>query len=66
MACQIRCGVAGRRGSRRQFGPRSGEWTRDVGKTHLLARSIRAGSVCINCCHMDEYLNVKSVRIKTD
>ena len=68
---------------------RSGLWTRDVGKAHRLARSIRAGSVWINCYqamdpavpfggykmsgygresgmqHVEEYLNVKAVWIRT-
>ena len=71
------------------FGLGSGLWTRDVTKAHKLARSIRAGSVWINCYqamdpavpfggykmsgygresgkqHVEEYLNVKSVWIKT-
>lgn len=78
------------RGNKTQFGLGSGVWTRDVGKAHKLARSIRAGSVWINCYqamdpavpfggykmsgygresgvqHLEEYLNVKSVWIKTD
>ncbi|RYH05591.1 MAG: aldehyde dehydrogenase family protein, partial [Alphaproteobacteria bacterium] len=72
------------------FGLGSGLWTRDVNKAHRLARSIRAGSVWINCYqamdpavpfggykmsgygresgkqHVEEYLNVKAVWIKTD
>lgn len=72
------------------FGFGSGLWTRDVSKAHRLARSIRAGSVWINCYqamdpavpfggykmsgygresgkqHVEEYLNVKAVWIKTD
>ncbi|MBS7809393.1 aldehyde dehydrogenase family protein [Roseococcus pinisoli] len=71
------------------FGLGSGLWTRDVTKAHKLAKSIRAGSVWINCYqamdpavpfggykmsgygresgkqHVEEYLNVKSVWIKT-
>jgi aldehyde dehydrogenase (NAD+) len=71
------------------FGLGSGVWTRDVSKAHKLARSIRAGSVWINCYqamdpavpfggykmsgygresgkqHVEEYLNVKAVWIKT-
>jgi aldehyde dehydrogenase (NAD+) len=72
------------------FGLGSGVWTRDVSKAHRLARSIRAGSVWVNCYqamdpampfggyemsgygreggkqHLEEYLNTKSVWIKTD
>src|ERR1700755_2577781 len=72
------------------FGLGSGVWTRDVSKAVKLAKSIRAGSVWINCYqamdpavpfggykmsgygresgvqHLEEYLNVKSVWIKTD
>jgi aldehyde dehydrogenase (NAD+) len=72
------------------FGLGSGLWTQDVSKAHKLARSIRAGSVWIDCYqamdpavpfggykmsgygrksgkrHVDEYLNVKSVWIKTE
>src|ERR1700710_2554459 len=78
------------RGNQTQFGLGSGVWTRDVGKAHKLARSLRAGSVWINCYqamdpavpfggykmsgygresgvqHLEEYLNVKAVWIKTD
>src|SRR5579862_5095267 len=78
------------RGNKTQFGLGSGVWTRDVGKAHRLAKSIRAGSVRINCYqamdpavpfggykmsgygresgvqHLEEYLDVKSVWIKTD
>jgi aldehyde dehydrogenase (NAD+) len=77
------------RANRTSFGLGSGVWTRDVGKAHKLARSIRAGSVWINCYqamdpavpfggykmsgygresgkqHVEEYLNVKAVWIKT-
>jgi aldehyde dehydrogenase (NAD+) len=77
------------RGNRTSFGLGSGVWTRDVNKAHKLARSIRAGSVWINCYqamdpavpfggykmsgygresgkqHVEEYLNVKAVWIKT-
>ena len=37
------------RGNNTQFGLGSGVWTKDVNKAHKLARSIRAGSVWINC-----------------
>ena len=71
------------------FGLGSGVWTRDVSKAHHLAKSIRAGSVWVNCYqamdpavpfggykmsgygresgkeHLEEYLNVKAVWIKT-
>ena len=71
------------------FGLGSGVWTRDVSKAHKLAKSIRAGSVWVNCYqamdpavpfggykmsgygresgkqHVEEYLNVKAVWIKT-
>lgn len=77
------------RGNNTSFGLGSGVWTRDVSKAHSLARSLRAGSVWVNCYqamdpavpfggykmsgygresglqHVDEYLNVKSVWIKT-
>lgn len=77
------------RANRTSFGLGSGVWTRDVSKAHTLARSIRAGSVWINCYqamdpavpfggykmsgygresgkqHVEEYLNVKAVWIKT-
>jgi aldehyde dehydrogenase (NAD+) len=77
------------RANKTPFGLGSGVWTRDVGKAHQLARSIRAGSVWINCYqamdpavpfggykmsgygresgmqHVEEYLNVKAVWIKT-
>ena len=77
-------------GNNTQFGLGSGVWTKDVSKAHKLARSIRAGSVWINCYqamdpavpfggykmsgygresgkqHVEEYLNVKSVWIKTE
>ncbi|PZN96897.1 MAG: betaine-aldehyde dehydrogenase [Hyphomicrobiales bacterium] len=72
------------------FGLGSGVWTRDVGKAHRMARSIRAGSVWVNCYqamdpavpfggykmsgygreggkqHVEEFLNVKTVWIRTD
>ena len=77
------------RGNRTTFGLGSGVWTRDVGKAHWLAKSLRAGSVWVNCYqamdpavpfggykmsgygresgkqHVEEYLNVKAVWIKT-
>ncbi len=77
------------RANRTSFGLGSGLWTKDVSKAHKLARSIRAGSVWINCYqamdpavpfggykmsgygresgkqHVEEYLNVKAVWIKT-
>jgi aldehyde dehydrogenase (NAD+) len=77
------------RGNRTNFGLGSGVWTQDVSKAHKLARSLRAGSVWINCYqamdpavpfggykmsgygresgkqHVEEYLNVKAVWIKT-
>ncbi|HEX9522385.1 MAG TPA: aldehyde dehydrogenase family protein, partial [Reyranella sp.] len=77
------------RGNATSFGLGSGVWTRDVGKAHRMARSIRAGSVWVNCYqamdpavpfggykmsgygresglqHVEEYLNVKAVWIKT-
>jgi aldehyde dehydrogenase (NAD+) len=78
------------RSNKTQFDLGSGVWTRDFGKAHRLAKSIRAGSVWINCYqamdpavplggykmsgygresgvrHLEEYLNTKSVWIKTD
>ena len=77
------------RANKTSFGLGSGLWTQDVNKAHRLARSIRAGSVWINCYqamdpavpfggykmsgygresgkqHVEEYLNVKAVWIKT-
>jgi len=77
------------RANKTSFGLGSGVWTRDVSKAHQLARSIRAGSVWINCYqamdpavpfggykmsgygresgmqHVEEYLNVKAVWIRT-
>ncbi|MBV9836132.1 MAG: aldehyde dehydrogenase family protein [Alphaproteobacteria bacterium] len=77
------------RGNNTTFGLGSGVWTRDVSKAHKLAKSLRAGSVWINCYqamdpavpfggykmsgygresgkqHVEEYLNVKAVWIKT-
>jgi aldehyde dehydrogenase (NAD+) len=79
-----------RRANANPFGLGSGVWTRDVGSAHRLAKSIRAGSVWINCYqatdpavpfggykmsgygresglqHLEEFLNVKSVWIRTD
>ena len=37
------------RANRTSFGLGSGVWTRDVSKAHQLARSLRAGSVWVNC-----------------
>ena len=77
------------RANRTSFGLGSGVWTQDVSKAHRLARSLRAGSVWVNCYqamdpavpfggykmsgygresgkqHVEEYLNVKAVWIKT-
>jgi aldehyde dehydrogenase (NAD+) len=77
------------RGNATSFGLGSGVWTRDVSTAHRMARSIRAGSVWVNCYqamdpavpfggykmsgygresglqHVEEYLNVKAVWIKT-
>ena len=77
------------RGNATMFGLGSGVWTRDVSKAHRMAKSLRAGSVWVNCYqamdpavpfggykmsgygresglqHLDEYLNVKAVWIKT-
>jgi aldehyde dehydrogenase (NAD+) len=77
------------RANRTSFGLGSGVWTQDVSKAHKLARSLRAGSVWVNCYqamdpavpfggykmsgygresgkqHVEEYLNVKAVWIKT-
>jgi aldehyde dehydrogenase (NAD+) len=77
------------RGNATNFGLGSGVWTQDVSKAHKLAKSLRAGSVWINCYqamdpavpfggykmsgygresgkqHVEEYLNVKAVWIKT-
>ena len=78
-----------RRANLTKFGLGGGVWTRDVSKAHHLAKSIRAGSVWVNCYqamdpavpfggykmsgygresgkqHLEEYLNVKAVWIKT-
>ncbi len=77
------------RANRTSFGLGSGVWTQDVSRAHKLARSLRAGSVWVNCYqamdpavpfggykmsgygresgkqHVEEYLNVKAVWIKT-
>ncbi len=77
------------RANRTSFGLGSGVWTQNVSKAHQLARSLRAGSVWVNCYqamdpavpfggykmsgygresgkqHVEEYLNVKAVWIKT-
>ncbi|MBR1154879.1 aldehyde dehydrogenase family protein [Bradyrhizobium sp. JYMT SZCCT0428] len=71
------------------FGLGSGVWTTNVSKAHQVAKSLRAGSVWVNCYqamdpavpfggykmsgygresgkqHLEEYLNVKAVWIKT-
>ncbi len=39
----------GRRANATPFGLAAGVWTRDVGKAHALAKSIRAGTVWVNC-----------------
>ena len=31
------------------YGLSSAVWTRDINKAHRFARSIRAGTVCVNC-----------------
>ncbi len=78
-----------RRANATNFGLGSGVWTRDVSKAHHVAKSLRAGSVWVNCYqamdpavpfggykmsgygresgkqHLEEYLNVKAVWIKT-
>jgi aldehyde dehydrogenase (NAD+) len=38
-----------RRANNTPFGLGSGVWTRDVGKAHEFARSVKAGSVWVNC-----------------
>jgi len=71
------------------FGLGSGVWTTNVSKAHQVAKSLRAGSVWVNCYqamdpavpfggykmsgygresgkqHVEEYLNVKAVWVKT-
>jgi aldehyde dehydrogenase (NAD+) len=71
------------------FGLGSGVWTTNVSKAHQVAKTLRAGSVWVNCYqamdpavpfggykmsgygresgkqHVEEYLNVKAVWIKT-
>ena len=41
-----------RRANETNYGLGSGVWTRDIGKAHYLAKSIRAGSVWVNCYQM--------------
>ena len=77
------------RGNSTTFGLGSGVWTTNVSKAHRLAKSLRAGTVWVNCYqmmdpampfggykmsgygresgvrHVDEFLNVKSVWIRT-
>lgn len=79
-----------RLGNQSDFGLGSGVWTRDINKAHRVAKSLRSGTVWINCyqamdpCvpfggyklsgygresgiqHIDEYLNVKSIWIRTE
>jgi aldehyde dehydrogenase (NAD+) len=38
-----------RRGNASQFGLAAAVWTRDIGKAHRLAKSLKAGTVWINC-----------------
>jgi aldehyde dehydrogenase (NAD+) len=78
-----------RRANATMFGLGSGLWTRDVSKAVHVSKSLRAGSVWVNCYqamdpavpfggykmsgygresgkqHLEEYLNVKAVWIKT-
>jgi aldehyde dehydrogenase (NAD+) len=78
-----------RRANATTFGLGSGVWTRDVSKAVHVSKSLRAGSVWVNCYqamdpavpfggykmsgygresgkqHLEEYLNVKAVWIKT-
>src|ERR1700755_2586209 len=78
-----------RRANATSFGLGSGVWTTNVSKAHRVAKSLRAGSVWVNCYqamdpavpfggykmsgygresgkqHVEEYLNVKAVWIKT-
>jgi aldehyde dehydrogenase (NAD+) len=37
------------RGNQTFFGLAAGVWTRDIGKAHRLANSLRAGTVWVNC-----------------
>jgi aldehyde dehydrogenase (NAD+) len=38
-----------RRGNASQFGLAAAVWTRDIGKAHRLAKSLKAGTVWVNC-----------------
>ena len=38
-----------RRANRTEYGLAAAVWTRDIGKAHAIANSVRAGTVWINC-----------------